>query len=256
MGLTSHQYLQSVSAKSPESFGSSEYPFNIPAIKTFEESDLEFHPQVTFFVGENGSGKSTLLEALAMCMGFNVEGGSRNFRFETRRSESELYKRLRVAKGARPSDGFFLRAESFFNLATEIERLDSEPAQAPPIIESYGDCSLHEQSHGESFLALLLNRFSGDGLYLLDEPEAALSPKRQLTALVAIHELVKKRSQFIIATHSPILLAYPNSKILQFDDSGIHPVRYEDSDPYQITKRFLEDTKRQLHYLLADDLFS
>src|SRR6266576_6168816 len=150
------------------------YPFCIPAVRHLER--LEFHPAVTFFIGENGSGKSTLLEAIAVALGFNAEGGSKNFRFGTRSSHSELHRFLRVAKGfPHPRDGFFLRAESFFNVATEIEKLDSEPGGGPPIGPAYGERALHEQSHGEAFIALMVNRFHGEGLYLLDEPEAALS---------------------------------------------------------------------------------
>jgi predicted ATPase len=156
-------------------------PFSIPAIRELDELALD--PKVTFLVGDNGTGKSTLVEAIAVTAGFNAEGGSKNFAFASRSSESELHRHIRIARGARrPRDGFFLRAESYFNVATEIERLDAEPGGAP-VIDSYGGLSLHEQSHGESFLALLRNRFGGDGLYILDEPEAALSPNRQLAML-------------------------------------------------------------------------
>src|SRR5262245_24776402 len=155
------------------------YPYCLPALRNLER--LPFHPKVTFLVGENGTGKSTLLEALALSVGLNPEGGSRNFNFATRASHSDLDGCLRVARTVnRARDSYFLRAESFYNVATEIERLDKEPAFAPPLIKSYGDRSLHEQSHGESFFALFQHRFGGDGLYLMDEPEAALSPKRQL----------------------------------------------------------------------------
>jgi predicted ATPase len=185
------------------------YPFNIPAIHSLETLDL--HPQVTFFVGENGSGKSTLVEAIAVAAGFNAEGGSRNFNFSSRRSESELHMAIRLVRGVRrQKTWYFLRAESYFNVATEIERLDAEPGPAPPIGPAYGPRPLHEQSHGESFLALIENRFSENGFYVLDEPEAALSPQRQLSFLVAMHELARDgNSQFVIATHSPIILAYP-----------------------------------------------
>src|SRR5476651_1321998 len=164
------------------------YPFALPAIRTLDFLDL--HPKITFLVGENGSGKSTLLEAMAVALGFNPEGGSRNFNFGTRESHSELHGFLRIAKGyRRHRDGFFLRAESWFNLATEIEKLDAEPDPSPPIITYFGNRSLHEQSHGESFMALLKHRLHGDGLYLLDEPEAALSPARQIEAMSRLHEL-------------------------------------------------------------------
>src|SRR5437660_11932377 len=172
-----------------------QYPVSLVAVKTLEE--LQLHPAVTFFIGENGSGKSTLLEALAVKCGFNAEGGSKNFSFTTRDgSISELHEHLRVARNhPRPYDGFFLRAESFFNLATQIENLDAEPGLGPPIGPSYGNRPLHEQSHGESFMSLLCNRFHGDGLYFLDEPEAALSPQRQLAVLRRIHDLVENNSQ-------------------------------------------------------------
>src|SRR5687768_4530105 len=180
---------------------------------------------MTYLNGENGSGKSTLLEAIAVSLGFNAEGGTRNFRFGTRASHSVLHQYLRIAKGVmKPRDGFFLRAESFFNLATDIERLDAEPSFGPPLIDSYGGRSLHEQSHGESFLALMKNRFGPNGLYILDEPEAALSPSRQLSLLIRMRELLEEGSQFIIATHAPIVLAYPGATIYQLDERGISAV--------------------------------
>ena len=165
-------------------------PFNLPAVQALD--NLRFSP-VTYFVVENGSGKSTLLEAIAVAFGFNVEGGTINFKFATRSSESPLHAALRLVRHARPRGGFFLRAESFFNVATEVERLD---------VSGYGDRSLHEQSHGESFLALLKYRFGPNGLYILDEPEAALSPARQLALLVRINELVESNFQLIIG-HTP-----------------------------------------------------
>ena len=224
------------------------YPFNLPAVRSLER--LEMHPKVTFLVGENGSGKSTLLEALAVSLGFNAEGGSRNFRFGTRASHSELHEYLRVAKGYKsPRDGFFLRAESFFNVATEIEKLDEGPG-GPPVIGAYGGRSLHEQSHGESFLKLLTERFRAQGLYLLDEPEAALSPKRQLAALARVHELVKAGSQFVIATHSPLLMAYPDAWIYQCNADGVHRVAYEDTEHYRVTRDFMADPLRTLGALM------
>ena len=229
------------------------YPFNLPCVRALES--FEPHPKVTFFVGENGSGKSTLLEAIAVSLGFNAEGGSQNFGFSTRESHSVLHEYLRIAKGyKRPQTGYFLRAESYFNLATEIEKLDAEPAPAPPVIDSYGGVSLHEQSHGESFMALLTKRFGRRGLYLLDEPEAALSPRRQLAALARIHELVRDHSQFIIATHSPILMAYPDAWIYQFSSSGgIERVAYEETEHYQVTKQFLADPAAMLAELFESD---
>jgi predicted ATPase len=187
------------------------YPFSLAPVRALD--GLRF-AQVTYFIGENGSGKSTILEALAVAMGMNAEGGSQNMAFSTRSSESPLHRALRISRSyRRPQSRLFLRAESFFNVGTEIERLDEEPAEAPSIMGSYGGRSLHEQSHGESFLALITHRFGRDGLYILDEPEAALSPTRQLTLLSRMHALVEQGSQFITATHAPIVIAYPGATI-------------------------------------------
>ncbi len=224
------------------------YPFNIPAIASL--SKMEFSAPVTFFIGENGSGKSTLLEALAVSWGFNPEGGSINMRFSTYQSHSPLWENIKLIMSIRrPADGYFLRAERFYNVASYIEELDSSPAAAPPIKRSYGG-SLHEKSHGESFSALLFNRLGGNGLYLFDEPEAALSITGQLSALRRIHELAKNGSQLIIATHSPILLSCPNSEIFQFSQSGIVKVRYEDTDIYRTYKYFLNNPSEMLRELL------
>jgi predicted ATPase len=218
------------------------YPFNIPALRGLET--LEFHPRVTFFVGENGSGKSTLVEAVAVAAGFNAEGGSRNFNFATRRSESELHKHLRIARGTRrPSTGYFLRAESFFNVATEIE--NNADAMA-----SHGGIHHHELSHGEAFLALVQKRFWANGLYILDEPEAALSPQRQLALLRSIHELVGDCCQFIISTHSPLLLAYPNARIFHLSTDGMTEVAYEQTEHYALTRDFLLNREAYLRRLL------
>ncbi|WP_338766736.1 AAA family ATPase [Massilia sp. METH4] len=232
--------------------GFDRYPFSLPAVKHLDV--LTFHPAVTFIVGENGSGKSTLLEAIAVALGYNAEGGSRNFRFDTRASHSPLHEYVRISRGYRkPRDGWFLRAESFFNVATEIERLDEDPAGGPPVIDSYGGHSLHEQSHGESFMTLLTRRFGGQGLYVLDEPEAALSPQRQLAALQQIHRLVKAGSQFIIATHSPILMAYPDARIYACLPDGLRRTDYEDTEHYQVTLDFLRDPRGALDSLLGDE---
>ena len=245
-------YLRSVSLKREGVPNYDGYPFCIPAVR--ELHDLRFHSDVTFIVGENGCGKSTLLEGIATAWGFNPEGGTVNFQFSTRASHSELHKHLRLVRSAqRPKDGFFLRAESFFNVATDIERMDAEPSPTPRIIESYGGRSLHEQSHGESFLALLLNRFAGNGLYILDEPEAALSPTRQLAVLRRMRQLIDGNSQFIIATHSPILMAYPRAKIFLLDNTGFTAVRYEETEHYAVTREFLADPARILEQLFADD---
>ena len=247
--MFSSQYVRSVALRRDKVESFDRYPFCLPVLRTFDEVAL--HPKVTFFIGENGSGKSTLLEAIAVSLGFNAEGGTKNFRFGTRRSHSELHEYLRVAKGVkRPRDGFFLRAESFFNVATEIEKLDDEPSFGPPIINSYGGRSLHEQSHGESFLALMLERFGGQGIYILDEPEAALSPQRQLAVLSRIHDLVLNDSQFIIATHSPILMAYPDSRIYSCDSDGISEVAYQETEHFKVTREFLANPERMLRILM------
>lgn len=245
-------YLREVSLKREQPLPMGEYPFNIPAIRELDA--LEFHPSVTFFVGENGSGKSTLLEAIALAMGFGPEGGTRNMGFRTADTTSHLYNHLRTVKSfSKPKSWYFLRAESFFNVATEIERLDREPSFGPPIGPSYGDRGLHEQSHGQSFMALLTNKLRGNGFYVFDEPEAALSPARQMAALTAIHRLVQDGSQFIIATHSPILMAYPDAKIVLFDGSGLSEVAYEDTEHYAITRHFLNDHKRMIQRLISED---
>jgi predicted ATPase len=220
------------------------YPFSIPAVR--EIGNVDFHPNVTFFVGENGSGKSTVMEGLALALGFGSEGGTRNVQFKTADSVSPLHDVLRLARGVpKPKDGYFLRAESFFNVATYMDETG--------YLQGYGGQSLHRQSHGESFMAVLLHKLRGDGIYLLDEPEAALSPSRQLAALSAIHQLVEDASQFIIATHSPILLAYPHAKIIQFDGSGISEVAYEDTEHFAITRDFLNNPAQRLQQLLAED---
>ncbi len=246
-------YLRSVTLLRDrvENFGA--YPFSIPAVRNLES--IDFHPRVTFFVGENGSGKSTLIEAIAVAAGFNPEGGTRNFSFATRSSESSLHQFLRIARGVRrPRTGFFLRAESFFNVATEIERLDAEASFGPPVIDSYGGASLHERSHGESFMALITHRFGPKGLYILDEPEAALSPQRQLALLQAMDRLVRlEDSQFIIATHSPIVLAYPEAQIFALSPDGLEPVAYEQTEHYALTRDFLLNRERYLQRLFAQN---
>lgn len=232
----------------------SSYLNYLPVIKFLsKEKQLSFSSNVTFFVGENGTGKSTLLEAIAVAYGFNAEGGSRNFAFSTNETHSELYKHITLLKRGFAKDGFFLRAESLYNVATNIEDLDKQPAFSPPIIEGYGGVSLHNQSHGESFLSIVQNRFFGNGLYILDEPEAALSPKRLLTLMTEIDYLVKKDSQFIIATHSPILMTFPNAQILEFSQEGIKGVNYQDTEHFRLTKRFLDNPEKMLHYLLNGD---
>ncbi len=248
--MITSQYVSRITLRRDKIDSFDPYPFSLPAVRSLEQIDL--HPRVNFFVGENGSGKSTLLEAIAVSLGFNAEGGTKNFNFGTRRSHSVLHEYLRIAKGIRrPRDGYFLRAESFFNVATEIEKLDEDPLGGPPIIGAYGNRSLHEQSHGESFLALMMERFRGQGLYILDEPEAALSPQRQLATLVRMRDLVEEHSQFIIATHSPILMAYPDASIFHCGKDGIEPIAYQDTEHYRVTREFLLDPQRMLDELFA-----
>lgn len=251
--MISSQYISRIVLQRDKVESFEEYPFSLPSVRALDY--IEPHPKVTFFVGENGSGKSTLLEAIAISMGFNPEGGTKNFRFGTRASHSILHEYLLIAKGyKRPRRGFFLRAESFFNMATEIEHLDAEPGDpSPPVIGYYGGQSLHEQSHGESFMTLLMKRFGDNGLYLLDEPEAALSPQRQLEALARIHDLASAKSQFIIATHSPILMAYPDAWIYQFTKDGVSKVAYQDTEHYQVTRSFLMNPERMLKELMNNE---
>ncbi|WP_426326375.1 AAA family ATPase [Pedobacter sp. R-06] len=225
------------------------YPFNIPCIKSFE--GLAFHPNVTFFTGENGVGKSTLIEAIAIYLGFNAEGGSKNFNFRSAETHSDLHNFLTISKSFRkPRDGYFLRGESFYNVASEIDKLDEELG-GPKIIDSYGGLSLHEQSHGQSFWALFMNRFSGNGVYILDEPESALSATKQIAMLSKINNLVDKNAQFIITTHSPILLAYPNAYIYEMADGKTTRIKYEESEVYRVYKSFLDSHKR-----ILDNLFT
>lgn len=213
-----------------------EYPFNLPVVKHLDK--VELHKNVTFLVWENGSWKSTLLEALAIQYGFNPEWWSKNFNFSTLDTHSGLSDAIRISKGIkRPKDGFFLRAESFYNLASNIDDIEKEDGW---MHGAYGGKSLHEQSHGESFFSLFLNRFFGNGIYILDEPEAALSPQRQLAFLLRMDELVKKNSQLIIATHSPIIMSYPNAKIIEISNSGFKEVQYKESENYTFYKMFLD----------------
>jgi len=248
--MISEQYIIDIILKREQIDDFSQFPFSLDAFREFDR--LRLHPKVTFFVGENGSGKSTLLEAIAVASGFNPEGGTKNFGFSTRDSHSILEKYIRCSRGVKkPKDGYFLRAESFFNVATEIEALDREFSFGPPIIDAYGGKSLHEQSHGESFLALLMNRFSGNSLFILDEPEAALSPSRQLSMISRMHDLVSLNCQFLIATHSPILMAFPEADIFVLGENGPEKTDYEDTEHFQVTKSFLNNRKGMLKELLT-----
>ena len=215
----------------------------IPALGGLER--LDFENPVTFFVGENGSGKSTLLEAIAVAYGFNPEGGTRNYNFSTFDSHSELCEALRLSRGyKRAAGGYFLRAESFYNVATKEDEYSREQGGRP---QHY-----HERSHGESFLALVQETFRPGGFYLLDEPEAALSPQRQLTLLVEVDRLAKAGAQFIIATHSPILLGLPDAQILSFDSSPLAPCEYEDTESYRVTEMFVNNRELVLRRLLRE----
>lgn len=249
--MNSRKFIKSI--KLVGTIEKSSYLNSLPTVKYLLDNQLEFNNAVTFFVGENGTGKSTLIEAIAVAYGFNPEGGSRNFTFSTNNSHSDLWKHIDIAKTAFAKDGFFLRAESLYNLATNIDDMDSAPSFDPLVIESYGGVSLHKQSHGESFLNLVQNRFFGNGLYILDEPEAALSPMKLLTLLVEIDRLVKNGSQLIIATHSPILMAFPNALIYELSHTyGIRSIDYKETEHYTITKSFLENPERMLGYLLEN----
>jgi len=215
---------------------------SIPALQF--EGGLEFRKNIAFFVGENGTGKSTLLEAIAVAYGFNPEGGSRNYSFSTYDSHSELYNAIKLDRGfQKPGWSYFLRAESFYNVATKEE----DYADLAHPSEKY-----HEKSHGESFLALAQNNFRGHGLYLLDEPEAALSPQRQLTLLIEISKLARQDAQFIIASHSPILLGIPDAQILSFDDGVIHECDYTETESYQVTEMFINNREYLLKRLLNE----
>ena len=245
------EYIKEVFKVNIEDITKESYLRNIPSLKNFQ--GLEIEKPVTFFVGENGSGKSTLLEAIAIAIGLNPEGGSKNFNFSTKETHSELGSLLEIARGSRrEEDGFFLRAESFYNVATEVDQL--KRFGFTNFYDSYGGKSLHDQSHGESFRSLILNRFRPRGIYLLDEPEAALSPTSQMSLLCVIDELVKKDSQFIIASHSPIILAYPNADIYEFNENGLEKTTYKETDSYSVTKAFLDDPERMMNLLFDEKI--
>ena len=245
------EYLKEIYKINREDIKDDSYLRNIPSLKDFQ--GIKIDKPVTFFVGENGSGKSTLLEAIAIALGLNPEGGSKNFNFATKETHSELGKILEIARGPRrEEDGFFLRAESFYNLASEVVNLAG--GRFSVFYDSYGGKSLHNQSHGESFRSLILNRFRPRGIYLLDEPEAALSPTSQMSLLCLINELVKKDSQFIIASHSPIILAYPNADIFEFSETGLEKKSYKETESYSVTKTFLDDPERMMNLLFNEKI--
>jgi len=230
------------------------YPFNVGAIRGLKE--IVFRSRACFLAGENGSGKSTLLEAIAAHYGFGREGGNRNFRndsTDSNHSVDPLVKALRLSFDNRTGAGFFLRAESFFNTASHIDVLEKEPG-GTSIIGAYGGRSLHSRSHGETFFTLLDLKFRRNGLFLLDEPEAALSPQRQLAFLVLIHDVVRKfkDAQFIISTHSPVLLAYPKAQILSFDGGNVREVEYEETGSFEVVHRFLNNREQFLDELFAE----
>ncbi len=228
------------------------YPFSLPLIKNLET--IEFPTQVTFLVGENGTGKSTIIEALAAKIGFGPEGGSKNISFKTAEEKNYtgsllLAEHITLSWRMKPANGYFFRAESFFNVANHIDSMEQEGCGNN--YASYGGKSLHEQSHGESFMAFFSNRLGTQGFFLLDEPEAALSVQRQLGLLSIIHEMCKNPlSQFIIATHSPILLAYPAATIYSCDADFLVPIAYTNTEQYRITKNFLDNPDLFLHHLL------
>ena len=239
--IKARPYLRRIELKRNEISDFERYPFNVPAIKKLNK--LEFHRDVTFLIGENGTGKSTLIEAIALSMGFGPEGGTRNVQFSTADTTSDLHEHLVSVRSFKaPKDYYFLRAESFYNVASYMDGVG--------YLESYGGRSLHERSHGEAFMATLTIKLRGNGLYIFDEPEAALSPTRQMAALYAVHQLVKQESQFIIATHSPILLAYPGARILLLNDKGITDIAYEETENYSVTRRFLNDHENMVRQLL------
>jgi predicted ATPase len=242
--------LASVRLENKDSINTAVYPFSLSIIQNLTE--ITFPTQVTFFVGENGSGKSTILEAIAHQAGFGAEGGSKNIHFKT--SEEKHYdgtqllaEHCTLSWRRKPKNGYFFRAESFYNVANYIDTLGDNA------YGSYGGKSLHEQSHGESFLSFFQNRLGNEGFFIFDEPEAALSPQRQLALLIIMHEVCKNPySQFIIATHSPLLLAYPNATIYSCDGTQITKIAYEETDHYKISKQFLLDPTRYLHHLFAE----
>ncbi|MBQ3516215.1 MAG: AAA family ATPase [Lachnospiraceae bacterium] len=248
--LLSNLYINKVSITREIPMGN--YLKELAIVKNLMQTGgIRFHKPVTFLVGENGVGKSTLIEAIAVACGFNPEGGTINFNFSTRSSHSDLHNYLTISRGYKKHrDGFFLRAESFYNVASNIEDMDEIASTAAPVISSYGGVSLHKQSHGESFMSLVENRFGGNGLYILDEPEAALSPMRMMRLLCYMQQLVNNNSQFIVSTHSPILMTFPNAELLEITEDGINSVDYKETEHFLITKRFMDAPEKMIASLL------
>ncbi len=246
-------FIESVKVNKANKSLFEKYPYNVPSIEFLDK--ISFHDKVTFLVGENGTGKSTLLEAIAVSLGFNAEGGSKNFNFETNSDQKYADNVIEIKyTNNKPRDNYFLRAESFYNVATNIDYLDKEAERfggyGTPIKNFFGGKSLHEQSHGESFFSLINNRLTGKGLYLFDEPEAALSPMKQMALISRINDLCLEGSQFIIATHSPIILSYPYSKIYQISETGLNSISYKNTETYIQTKNFLNQPEKMLNILL------
>ena len=241
-------FLKGIRLNAKEGIDRNHYPFNIPALRDFKE--LPFESPVTIFVGKNGMGKSTLIEAIAIAMNFNPEGGTANFNFSTSDSHSELCNHLITIRGAkRNRDGFFLRAESFYNT---ISYMDTVNDTGRNIYDYYGGKRLHEVSHGEGFLNMLNHRCRGNSFFIFDEPEAALSPFSQIKMLARMHQLVKEDSQFIISTHSPILMAYPGATVYQLTANGIHQTEYDKTEQYMLMKYFLNNTNQYLNKIGID----
>lgn len=253
--MRSEPYLKDAMLNASRVRSWDEYPFTVPAVRSLKSGPIRFHPQCTFFIGENGSGKSTLLEGIAELEGFHPAGGTRNFNYESREKQQDnpLKYTLSLGKGVLGKlrrDGFFFRAESFYNAASYIEQLE---AGLPADRRLYGDKSLHEQSHGEAFLTLFTERLTGGGLYFFDEPEAALSPQRQLAFLAAMHGWIQNEAQLVIATHSPIIMAYPDAWIYEFNAQGIRRIEYEETEHYKVTRAFLMRREVMLQELFSEE---
>jgi predicted ATPase len=245
-GIDFAGFLLAVEQRRDENWEEGSFPYNLPAVSSWDR--IKFHEAVTFLVGENGSGKSTVIEAIAEAIGFNPEGGSKDHAFSTNDTHTSLSKNLRLIRSARrEKDGYFLRAETFYTQSTYIDRT------ANPDMRRYGGKKLLGQSHGEGMMALFWHRFGPNGLYILDEPEAALSPQRQFSFLVRLHELVQQGCQFIIATHSPILMAYPDALIYQIDEMGLLPTDWDNVEHVDTTRQFLKNPESFLRVLLEDE---